>query len=216
MAIKPILMNTEMVRAIIDGRKTVTRRIVKPQHLRVLDSPYHKAHPDVPDKALLERLRAPPYSPGDILWVREKFAGDGYDENGESYVYGTDVDECGRVVWGDINKGEWAPASDYHWCPSIHMPREAARIWLRVTDVRVERLQEIKNHECVAEGAVKRPNYTKRHDLVLHNRYRQEFAELWDSTIKPVDRERYGWAANPWVWRVVFERCEKPEAADDG
>ena len=74
---KPILFNPDMVRAILEGRKTVTRRVVKPQHLRVLDSPYHKEHPETPDKVLLEKLCEPPYRPGDLLYVRETWTQDG-------------------------------------------------------------------------------------------------------------------------------------------
>ena len=92
------------------------------------------------------------------------------------------------------------------------MPKEAARLFQRVKDVRVERLQDIKNDEAVDEGAVKRPNITKRGDLVLHNRYRAEFAALWNRTIKPADLPAYGWEANPWVWVIEFERISKEEA----
>lgn len=236
---KPILFNTEMVRAILNGEKTVTRRLVKPAHLKVLESPYHIEHPEVQEKALIEKLCQPPYQPGDILYVRETW-NYGYFESSDregdvsqwfeelshkgkkqdsylyalaGYIYRADFDEGEEVNYG-IEHDDGTIRMD--WRPSIHMPKEAARIFLKVTDVRVERLHEIKNHECVAEGAVKRPDYTKRHDLVLHNRYRQVFAELWDSTIKPSDIDRYGWEANPWVWVISFERCEKPKEANNG
>ena len=94
------------------------------------------------------------------------------------FVYRADYPEPQRLVWR----------------PSIHMPKEAARIWLRVTDMRVERLQDIDDDSVVAEGL----------------NIGDPFDELWDSTIKPTDRERYGWSANPWVWVIEFERCEKP------
>ena len=244
MRVLPILFNTEMVRAILDNRKTATRRVIKPQPemQRFGD---HEAMAFVPPAIVkgyeavgvrhTEYLKSP-YQIGDILYVREKFAGDGYDENGESYVYGTDVDECGRVVWGDINKGEWAPASDYHWRPSIHMPREAARIWLRVTDVRVERLQDISEEDAKKEGIKPRhfdgcsacgagyPHYPEcdyEHCGNYQNFYGDwrwivPFAELWDSTINLKDFKKYGWGANPWVWVIAFERCEKPEEVNDG
>lgn len=83
---KPILFNTEMVRAILDGRKSVTRRVVKPQHLRVLDSPYHKTHPETPDAVLIEKLCRPPCHPGDILYARETWNGDWCDH----YIYKAD------------------------------------------------------------------------------------------------------------------------------
>lgn len=88
-------------------------------------------------------------------------------------------------------------AADYKWHPSIHMPREAARIFLRVTDVRVERLQEIDDNGIASEGlAIGDP-----------------FDELWDRTIKKADRALYGWEADPWVWVIKFERCERLGAA---
>lgn len=117
---KPIRFNTEMVRAILDNRKTVTRRVVKPQHLRVLDSPYHKEHPETPDKVLLERLCRPPYLLGDLLYVRETWC-----------------QPAAHTFWYKAD----STVQNIKWRPSIHMPREAARIFLRVTDVRVERLQ---------------------------------------------------------------------------
>lgn len=192
MAIKPILFNSHMVRAILDGRKTVTRRVVKPQHLRVLDSPYHKEHPDVQDKVLLARLCEPPYSTGDALWVRETWA----QVNGVYYYRADDRDNLG--VFGG-------------WCPSIHMPKEAARIFLRVKNVRVERLHEMQplhfmqRLHFMQEEDVRREGFENPGNLI----------RLWDSTIKPADRGRYGWEANPWVWVIEFERCEKPEKCDD-
>ncbi len=199
---KPILFNTEMVRKILSGEKTVTRRRVKPAHLRCLDSPYRKEHPEVQEKQILEKLCEPPYKEGDVLYVREIFACDGFDGEEYIYVYWTEVDECDRVVWGDPENSEWAPSSDYHWQPSIHMPKEAARIFLRVTGVRVERLQEIDGKGRKAEGAESRHGFGATYGA---------FVELWNSTIKPEERELYGWEANPWVWVIEFERCEKPE-----
>ena len=105
------------------------------------------------------------------------------------------------------------------WRPSIHMPREAARIFLRATDVRVERLQEITAEGALDEGTdVKfpepKPSYISLAytEMRLKPAARQSFSELWDSTIKPKDRTAYGWAANPWVWVIEFERISKEEA----
>lgn len=145
MSIKPILMNAEMVRALLDGRKTVTRRVVKPQHLRVLDSKYHREHPEVSDKTLIEKLCEPPYRPGDILYVRETWAplyANYSSAEVVGYMYRSDTD-CQTMAdydrkYPDGKEWTW----EGRWRPSIHMPREAARIFLRVTDVRVERLQD--------------------------------------------------------------------------
>ena len=92
------------------------------------------------------------------------------------------------------------------WRPSIHMPKEAARIWLKVTDVRVERLQEINDKEAKKEGGPLEKEITYIGEGFQTN----DFAELWDYTIKKSDFDRYGWDANPWVWVIDFERCEKP------
>ena len=92
------------------------------------------------------------------------------------------------------------------WRPSIHMPREAARIFLRVTGVRVERLQDVKYFDCLAEGI---PYRQMEADIV------QDFAALWDRTIKPADLPTFGWAANPWVWVIEFERTG-PGGTEEG
>ena len=202
---KPILLNTEMVRAVLDGRKTQTRRVVKPQ-------PKDRAILGFQNGILswgemragicYEHKAKPRYQPGDILYVRETWAENTIPHSGNY---------AGIEYRADYYGGREPILC---WRPSIHMPKEAARIFLRVTDVRVERLQTISLENCISEGAVKKPNITKRGDLVLHSRYRNEFAVLWNSTIKPTDRERYGWEANPWVWVICFERINK-EAADE-
>lgn len=207
MAIKPILFNTDMVRAILDGRKTCTRRILKHDVETILNSPYHKAHPEVEDKQIISKLCQPPYQPGDILYVREtwKKAPNGY------YYY----EDWQRNDIADITK----------WKPSIHMPKEAARIWLKVTDVKVERLQEMKPVDVIKEGAY--PDcwdclntygesgsqccYGTEEQCSQCDEVMMEWEKLWNSTIKKSDIDRYGWDANPWVWVIEFERCEKPE-----
>ena len=197
----PILFNTEMVRAILDGRKKVTRRILKHDTRALLNSPYCKTHPEVPDKQTIEKLCESPYEQGDVLYVRETWCSR-YD--GEKYFYL--ADKC--------TKREEKKLLDYgevKWRPSIHMPKEAARIFLKVKDVRVERLQDITEKQAEDEGIDE--------GWALYDGYadaREKFAELWDSTIKKSDIEKYGWNANPWVWVIEFERCEKPEEWDNG
>lgn len=205
--LKPILFNTDMVRALLAGNKTVTRRVVKPHHVALLESPFRKKHPEIPDGQLIEKLCLPPYSAGDILYVREtwQYGGplDGNDQVIEPmrYYYAADGDPftCWLNDDGTYHEG-------MKWRPSIHMPKEAARIFLRVTDVRVERLQEIDADGVLAEGMTTGAAFCGDMEIAA-----QEFALLWDSTIKPTERELYGWAANPWVWVIEFERCERPK-----
>ena len=207
MAIKPILFNTEMVRAILDGRKTCTRRICKDANeYTVPDMDFYNADRrtyavhNYADKEHMEQLstaeRTCPICPRDILYVRETWCALPVNEAGHMrghsiYYYRAD---------GDLRPEGWRGK----WRPSIHMPKEAARIWLKVADVRVERLQEMWASDVPKEGIF----FTKptTADGML-----QAFADLWNSTIKKSDLDRYGWDANPWVWVIEFERCEKPE-----
>lgn len=181
---KPILFNSEMVRAILENRKTVTRRVVKPPPEKCAHSPYEccggRFAFRIGDRACTNQYK-PPYCPGDILWVREAFW---KSPNGE-YTYKSDYNQAERLTWR----------------PSIHMPREAARIFLRVTEVRVERLQGITEEQSEKEGCTAHGG-----NLAL-----DEFEEVWHRTLKPADRVLYGWEANPYVWAIEFEQCKKPE-----
>lgn len=215
MATKPILFNTQMVRAILDGRKSCTRRIVKPQWEECPNCKY--VHNEYIYDNLAENVycarcgypllpeRRAPYQPGDILYVRETWERfecwncDG-DERGncpkepkKSVLDKT----CGCYMYRATDE----ISGDAKWRPSIHMPKEAARIWLKVTNVRVERLQDISGEDLIKEGI----------DLFQSNYVRvafNEFKNIWNSTIKKSDIDRYGWNANPWVWVIEFERCE--------
>lgn len=187
----PILFNTDMVRAILDGRKTVTRRVVKPQipnhcpsclHIHdefIYDELAENVYCAVCGEPFEPEIRAP-YQPGDILYVRETW-------NETTHGYNYKASPLGNS------------RDTYPWKPSIHMPKEAARLWLKVTDVWVERLQDITEEQTEKEGC---NDYTSTAN---------GFCYLWDSTIKKPDLDRYGWCANPWVWVIEFERCEKPE-----
>lgn len=218
----PILFNTDMVRAILDGKKTVTRRVIKPQldacpscmHMNV-DYIYDSIAQGIYCARCGEPLqeRKPLCGIGDILYVRETFrplsehpaAGFEYAADwSPKYFENSKEPNC-------CNRGKWIP--------SIHMPKRAARIWLKVTDVRVERLQEISNfmaegialsegcEECLAVcGKCNRGDTPIGCDNEI-----ELFADLWDSTVKKSAIDRYGWEANPWVWVIEFERCEKPD-----
>ncbi len=207
----PILFNTEMVRAILDGRKAVTRRAIKHNVDAVLDSPYHREHSEVSDKMIIEKLCKPPYQPEDILYVRETWS---YEQDNE--CIGVTGGECSNKSCEEADSPCFKchyiyKASDNlpvgkKWRPSIHMPKEAARIWLKVTDVRVERLQDISGGEVLKEGIKKSLLF----DGNVKNAF-DKFSYLWNSTLKKSDLDRYGWDANPWVWVIEFERCGKPE-----
>lgn len=183
---KPILFNTEMVKAILEGRKTVTRRVIKYPPRGYFDN-------DPP------RVK-PPYQVNDILYVREAYMPAGcsmcevYECYGCSlrsdYSYKADFDS---TILAELKEG------GYRWKPSIHMPKEAARIFLRVTDVRVERLQDITERQAEKEGCVDDIEYC------VGNSARGHFTELWDTTIKKDQLQIYGWNANPYVWVIEFE-----------
>lgn len=232
MAIKPILFHIEMVRAILEGRKSCTRRLVKPQpdgkHTFplgfVTDSTEKKEVGcfgfGIDECGGSIKYVKPPYQPGDILYVRETWERfecwncDG-DERGncpkepkKSVLNKT----CGCYMYRATDE----ISGDAKWHPSIHMPKEAARIWLKVTNVRVERLQECGEGWCIdieKEGiATPQDPILYISDDAFHDALRMEFQKTWDSTIKKSDLDRYGWNANPWVWVIEFERCDKPES----
>lgn len=215
---KPILFNTEMVKAITDGRKTVTRRLVKPQPVKDgrlwrLDGAAWTDNLDsvtpVPCHGLYNKA---PFHPGDILYVRETWCRGkvayGEESDGRDVSF---ISQCPGE--NDTIPKEWAiregvGIDDVVWRPSIHMPKEASRIFLRVTRVRLERLQAITADECLMEGVW--PLFA---GLVGEREafYKGAFTKLWDSTVKQADLDTYGWKANPWVWVIRFERCEKPK-----
>lgn len=218
MTTKPILFNTQMVRAILDGRKSCTRRIVKPQWEECPNCKY--VHNEYIYDNLAENVycarcgyplvpeRRAPYQPGDILYVRETWERfecwncDG-DERGNcpKEPKKSVLDKaCGCYMYRATDE----ISGDAKWHPSIHMPKEATRIWLKVTDVKVERLQDISGEDLIKEGIdFFQSNYVR----VAFN----EFKNIWNSTIKKSDIDRYGWDASPWVWVIEFERCEKTQ-----
>lgn len=201
MAIKPILFNTEMVRAILDGRKDATRRIVKgfiPDdavwgYTAFTPKGYISCRGTFAD-GYGEKFFKLPCEPGDTLYVRETWY-----KSPLRYMYRANYSNTEQFYTDgkEVN---------IKWRPSIHMPKEAARIWLRVTDVRVERLQEITLEQICREGVEIEYPYVLNGEEKIY-----AFSNLWNSTIKKADLDCYGWDANPWVWVIEFERCEKPE-----
>lgn len=202
MKTKPIIFNTEMVRAILEGRKTVTRRVINPQPTySPRDGFSYKGHaygtdsPPTIKGAAYNLCCAAPYKIGDVLYVRETWGdyGDGtpllykadYPDDATTYKHDDDIHIC------DLPK----------WKPSIHMPKAASRIFLRVTNVRVEQLQDImkdpsgKENQVVKEGCD----------------YGCDYIALWNSTIKKEHFEYYGWESNPYVWVIEFRKLSDEE-----
>ncbi|WP_270206149.1 hypothetical protein, partial [Clostridium butyricum] len=203
---KPILFNTQMVQAILEGRKTTTRRIIK-----VNNSLEFMGFKE--GKALLgkgccihETIKAP-YMSGDILYVRETWGisnplGD-FERNNMTaeYIYKAGYAKGERISItreDEKNLGVWKP--------SIHMSKVAARIFLKVTGVRVERLKRIEAGQCKAEGIDLGYKIENSFDA---GEYCKAFGELWDSTVNKKDIDKYSWNANPYVWVIEFERIEK-------
>jgi len=232
--IRPILFNGDMVRAILEGRKIVTRRCVKSKSknacgffvtTRKSDGAFMGVYDSDENEMMYESPQAQPAYVGDILYVREtwqeccrytvnspiihnKYC---FKASIDSAHYGC-IEDCGKIC---------------NWKPSIHMPKEAARIFLKVTDVRVERLQDITDEQTEAEGFQFTPpclskvsedsycdldgpctNKIKYCDMSAGELFGKV---LWDSTIKKSELDTYGWDANPWVWVIEFERCDKPD-----
>jgi len=247
---KPILFNTEMVKAILEGRKTQTRRLIRPQPAGQLSYIMGGSHPgkwdymsaseakawDVEESRICKqddgRLWTPPCHADDLLYVRETW----------NYGYvDSDCKECctpeywfEELDWNgndhDFLRGisrfwyladEDEPLYGLKWKPSIHMPKEAARIWLKVTNVRCERLQDISFSEIQAEGMDMDEWYEYdewQHSVgdgmgdipvIFENPYHFFGNRVWDRTMKNLEQyEKYGWDANPWVWVIEFERME--------
>ena len=206
----PMLFNTEMVQAIQGGRKTATRRLVKYKYdntvvrrkidkyeirlIEIQKDVEGETHGKNPDGSTRRRLlpyieKEPPCKKGDLLYVRETWSceGDG------CYLYRADYGE--------------KQAERITWRPSIHMPKQAARIWLKVTEVRAQRLSEMRIRDFLREGAVIPPE-AYNDPANACRQAREEFSRIWDSTLKREELAGYGFATDPWVWAIEFERCD--------
>jgi len=217
---RPIIFGGEMVRAILDGRKTQTRRVVRPQ-------PTGLSH-GIPvwsfrDVHTGKETRCPYGQPGDRLWVRETWAPICGGHFIASYALAADADEArgavfradGRVksdgvmmpVTTTIENGFIEDAGSIRWRPSIHMPRWASRITLEITDVRVERVQDISDGDAKAEvvddGAPRGGLACYGPEPDPYGPVRNAFADLWDSLHPRADED---WIDNPWVWVITFKR----------
>lgn len=218
---RPIIFSAPMVRAILSGAKTQTRRIVKNAHMMSVDGEL------VPIAAFC------PYGqPGARLWVREAWRVGAWDESAGCVATDYKADGYCRREWlrvddedlfirlrqqciddaraalGPADRYTWEPGrSPCRWRPSIHMPRWASRITLEITDVRVERLQDISEADAVAEGCKPiRPELVLDGLIVrLERSAVDEYRQLWQSIHGPES-----WNANPWVWVIEFKKLEQP------
>lgn len=218
---KPILFNTEMVRAVLDGRKTVTRRVVKPRYradeggfqvITTRSGEFVRVEKVDENECGIfsdgtERYVNPAYNVGDILYVRETWCTDDdmVDVFEESLTHGI------YYRANEINNNWVDDKEIVKWKPSIHMPKEVARIFLKITDVRCERLQDITEEQTLKEGVRSERSkciYYKTSECEecanQHESY-YDFVDTWNSTIKKQDLDLYSWNANPWVWVYEFE-----------
>lgn len=194
---RPILFSGEMVRAILSGAKTQTRRLYRP---RPCDNVDDKHGP-------LVVLPSPYGSPGDRLWVRETWTHDHDSLEDARAAHEDAMSESSVLYRASMTTVD---AEIYKWRPSIYMPRWASRITLEVTDVRVERLQAISEADARAEGVapffvrfthVVREQRITSGELARDAEHRASYAVLWDE----LNADRAPWASNPWVWVVTFE-----------
>lgn len=206
---KPILFNTDMVSAILDGRKSSTRRVVK---FLPGENPHWTGY--IKDGLMLYNgrnepcCRKPAYQSEDILYVRETFK---YYEKVEGRG-----ESCHRVkrlrFKADSNNNEPSEFYGVSWKPPIHMQKEDARIFLKVTDVRLEKLHAITNEQILREGAREEVinSYISRmpeiSDKLIREAYMREWKHIWDSSVNKANLYFYGFGANPWVWVIEFER----------
>lgn len=201
---RPILFSAPMVRAILEGRKTVTRRAVKVQPRSPADiGSYGKGQPFIrnPDVTKLNP-ECPFGKPGERLWVRETWYCDHSEVMSGPYLKPNDLDisearDDGTLVYAADGLAPYE-ADQPVWKPSIHMPRWACRILLEITGVRVERLKDISADQCIAEGIERHPAGFFGNGCTTAA---SAFKELWNST-------GGDWDANPWVWVVELKRIQ--------
>ena len=207
--IKPIPFNNDEVMAILDGQKTQTRKPVKKAGWQVHNPTKRPSDPNWDnysigygvsfsvsnDRMLTSKIIKPPCQPGDVLWVRETWARIPETSPGNLH-YKASATEA---------DSKWFKEKGWKWNPPITMPQEAARLFLCVKDVGLEKLQSISIDSIRAEGI--------RTEAVLKfNRIaaKKDYATMWNKRMSVGDVALYGWDVNPWVWVIAFERIEKP------
>jgi hypothetical protein len=180
-SIRPIVFSTPMVKAILSGHKKQTRRIVKPPFAGWITDENLKT-----EWANALKEKCPYGMAGDILWVRETW----------QYVeFGREPEEQGYVYKASNNGKDWQDNdTEWKWKPSIFMPKAACRLFLKITGIRVERLQDISDEDAAAEG------------VSIHPSARMAFASLWDKI-----NGKNNWNSNPFVWVISFESTNRPK-----
>ena len=194
---KPVIFSGEMVKAILEGRKTQTRLVIKPQpKLKTYNNPEQKfwiwkdcnwldGGIGLPSSGIEDHA---PYKPGDVLYVKETWRSIGFVASFFEY------------------KADFPHESVIPWKSPILMPKRAARIFLRVVDVSVERLQKITSTDMWNEGCL--PENINQEEIGVHDEWLQKYwIPLWNRTNA---KRGYTWESNPWVWVIEFERTEKP------
>lgn len=206
----PILFNTEMVKAILDGRKTMTRRVIKPQPInpRYVGGVFADGSVGFINNEHGRSIVCPYGQPGDRLWVRETWGCPSWmpsmqklkeaHEGGAHLIYKATPHEKWKPV-GIFEGKTWAES--WLWRPSIHMPRWASRINLEVTGVRVERVQDISAEDIVREGI---ESTGTLHWYFAETKRRENFIIFWN---KINAKRGHSWESNPWVWVVEFKRA---------
>lgn len=209
---KPILFNTAMVKAILEGNKTVTRRIIKVSN--ELDFIGFIAYStdrnegsaafgigsfeDINNSKITDYAK-PPYEVGDVLYVRETWC------NAEEDLVSNSIFKDNKYLYKVDNNGNIQPGieSDVkRWRPSIHMPKEVSRINLKIISVKVERLQSMKDEDYLKEGIRDVENISSKNDS--NEVLKLMFKDIWNSTISKEQSEGL-WENNPWVWAIEFE-----------
>ena len=190
---KPILFSTPMVQSILEGRKTQTRRIVKKQFLNGDEPKFSTRNSELTGVCPFGQI-------GDLLWVRETFRPKGHSfPIGEHFEYKATAETDGNPM-------------NEPWKPSIFMPKDAARIWLKITAIKVERLNDISDEDAKNEGIILSEHSSE--NVALWHRYddgsytflhQTSFRTLWESI-----NGKGSWNNNPWVWVIEFDRIEKP------
>jgi hypothetical protein len=207
MSEKPILFSTPMVQAILEGRKTMTRRVIKEEIIQNADLP-GRIYIDRRGVAKIgESIDIAPYKIGDLLWVRESFQAFPHMKELSPWS----LEKNGFVTIGEFDYCYKADDdnSENKWRPSIFMPREASRILLEVKGVRIEQIQDISNEDAKAEGV---GEHTIFNDVDGYENIavgittpKQEFRELWDHLNA---KRGYSWESNPWVFVYEFMRVK--------